>query len=600
MIRKILAFAIIAVMLCTCAPLALAQEAPTPNWSITVTPDGANGAVEVFGEFDSSVTQADGMVIFSMEDSNGVQLLMDFTRTFRDEESGKIKFSFGKIQLQSTILSDKYTVEVSGDDFSVKYRDEEFWYILPGELLNILQMIEEYTKDDTKAVADAYTNGEAEDNSANALKVGLDMGDYNKFGTVGKTAYDNVMKTKEYDLPTIAEGEPMDEEDLAKIREATADTKLYHRQASAVGLFAEIDDVTEFTAWYNRYYNDTTAVDTAGVFDHLKIKDMTSRLQALLENSFLAEKVAAVNTIEGEGALETVIDVLYEGTLITELVGAKSNAAAETLLRNASKTESDYFYGIDWSGYGNLGSTEKGKVMEKVRGENAKEFDSCGEIVDKVNELIGDDDSGDDGDDGDGNSGGRGGAVYMPGTTESEAEENPASVFDDLGSVEWAKEAIEYLYKKGVVNGVGDGLFSPNNNVTRAEFIKMIISGSAIGISDADSPFGDVANDSWYAPYVVAASEAGLVLGDDKGNFNPDATITREGMVTILYRSIGAPSGGKAEFTDDAEISPYAKNAVIYFASKGIVNGVGDGRFAPKANATRAEAAVIIYRIINS
>ena len=129
----------------------------------------------------------------------------------------------------------------------------------------------------------------------------------------------------------------------------------------------------------------------------------------------------------------------------------------------------------------------------------------------------------------------------------------------------------------------------------------MITVAMSLKSSGSETPFSDVSADDWYAPYAAMAYKEGIVLGDSEGKFNPGDNITREDMVTILYRAMKVTEANMTpNFNDADEISSYAKSAVAYFGSKGIVNGMGDGSFAPKAGATRAQAARILYNIITS
>jgi len=111
-----------------------------------------------------------------------------------------------------------------------------------------------------------------------------------------------------------------------------------------------------------------------------------------------------------------------------------------------------------------------------------------------------------------------------------------------------------------------------------------------------------VENGDWFAPYVAVALEKGIVNGVSENQFGAGMTITREDMSTILYRTIRMInktlkySEKGYEFDDWAEVSEYAKEAVGMLYGNGIVNGTGNGNFAPRANATRAEATVIIFR----
>ena len=108
--------------------------------------------------------------------------------------------------------------------------------------------------------------------------------------------------------------------------------------------------------------------------------------------------------------------------------------------------------------------------------------------------------------------------------------------------------------------------------------------------------FADVADDTWYAPYVYAAAEHGFVQGDGSGLFNPGAPVTRQDAVAMIYRAVKEKAQvDKAYFEDYESISPYAREAVDYLCAKGIVNGIGDGMFAPEAKLSRAQAAKILH-----
>lgn len=184
-----------------------------------------------------------------------------------------------------------------------------------------------------------------------------------------------------------------------------------------------------------------------------------------------------------------------------------------------------------------------------------------------------------------------------PGPTETPvATETPvleAGVFVDTVD-HWAKDYVKTLAENGVVGGYDDGTFLPNKNVTRAEYIKMIVGMFELEEA-AENPFADVADNAWYKEYVEKAVAAGLIEGDG-GNFNPDATITRQDATVILHR-LGVIAAGDTEITfgDEASVADYAKDAVATLASAGIING-SDGNFNPANAITRAETAAILCR----
>jgi len=175
--------------------------------------------------------------------------------------------------------------------------------------------------------------------------------------------------------------------------------------------------------------------------------------------------------------------------------------------------------------------------------------------------------------------------------------------FSDISNVKWAVEAIESLAARGVISGLGDGTFRPNNKVTRAEFIKMLMIALELESEEAECTFSDVEEGAWYYEPIAVAQKLGIVSGKGDGTFGVNDEILRQDMAVMIYRAarlIGIELGDSIDaepFTDEAEISGYAKEAVVAMQKAGIINGMGDGRFAPKNNATRAEAAVIIYKL---
>ena len=112
----------------------------------------------------------------------------------------------------------------------------------------------------------------------------------------------------------------------------------------------------------------------------------------------------------------------------------------------------------------------------------------------------------------------------------------------------------------------------------------------------------DVYSDDWYAPYVSAAMNAGIVFGNDNGEFMPASNITRQDMAVMICRAfnITYPGITEAVFDDMNLVSDYAKESVFCLYKNSVISGKGNGLFAPVDNATRAEAAQIIYNVIES
>ena len=165
--------------------------------------------------------------------------------------------------------------------------------------------------------------------------------------------------------------------------------------------------------------------------------------------------------------------------------------------------------------------------------------------------------------------------------------------FADTSS-HWAAKYIDKLVKSGAISGYGDGTFKPDNTITRAEFTKIIVSVFALE-GNGGSDYGDVSKDAWYSDYIARASANAIIYGSD-GKFFPDNNITRQDAALIIYRVLklkNIPMQGGSVFADQDEIADYAKDAVSHMSGIGIINGY-EGKFMPRNNITRAEAATII------
>jgi hypothetical protein len=170
-------------------------------------------------------------------------------------------------------------------------------------------------------------------------------------------------------------------------------------------------------------------------------------------------------------------------------------------------------------------------------------------------------------------------------------------VFPDI-EFHWARASIEHLAKLRLVNGYPDGFYRPDNPVTRMEFTKILV--LALGL-DQEIPsqvrFADVGTNHWGFIYVEAAAYAGIVNGVGEGQFAPERNITRAEIATMISRALKLKPQTPS-FTDAASIPPYAVGMVGAASIKGIVKGYPDGTFRPANLATRAEAAAMIDRML--
>lgn len=168
--------------------------------------------------------------------------------------------------------------------------------------------------------------------------------------------------------------------------------------------------------------------------------------------------------------------------------------------------------------------------------------------------------------------------------------------FTDMNG-HWAQSYVNKLSEMNIVSGYPDGTFRPENNVTRAEFVKLVASAFSMP-QTGELIFGDVTAGNWFAPYVAGAASLGVVNGAN-GMFFPDDYITRQDAALILYRAISLKhtlDDGNIFFTDEREIDVYASVAVRSLAKQNIIAGMPDGSFMPKAHTTRSQAAALILK----
>ena len=198
----------------------------------------------------------------------------------------------------------------------------------------------------------------------------------------------------------------------------------------------------------------------------------------------------------------------------------------------------------------------------------------------------------------------RGIAAYYGLQKKAPGEVDVEPTFYDCRS-HWARTSIEAAASAGWVNGVSAGEFQPNGTLTRAMFVTMLAGLS--GVDEADYPgstFSDVSVGQWYAPSVAWAASEGIVSGTGDGRFEPNRNITRQEMAQIMasylaWKGVDThPTADPSAYNipDRADISAWALDSVCFCYEKGLLSGRDTG-FAPLANASRAEACVVLCEL---
>ena len=195
-------------------------------------------------------------------------------------------------------------------------------------------------------------------------------------------------------------------------------------------------------------------------------------------------------------------------------------------------------------------------------------------------------------------------ASYTGKITVTVSEADGSSFFSDVGaSYDWAADAIDALYQESIVKGTSTDKYSPAANISRGDFILML--HRALNFSGIPgSMFSDVPADSYYYSAIAAAKAVGIAQGSS-GTFRPDDPLTRQDAMVLIYRALEETghslSDGKssdlAGYSDTNKISGYALTAVATLVKDNIIQG-SNNQINPRGNMTRAEMAVVLYRIV--
>ncbi len=177
------------------------------------------------------------------------------------------------------------------------------------------------------------------------------------------------------------------------------------------------------------------------------------------------------------------------------------------------------------------------------------------------------------------------------------------SGFSDADPGAWYHDGVHWALEKGLMNGMGDGLFAPAGTATRAMVVTMLWRLEGEPAEEADVSFEDVSAEAWYADAVKWAAGAGVVTGTSDTAFSPDDPATREQLVTILFRyakwkdAVLSIDTNILDYDDVFDVSSWAVEPFRWAVQEGIVNGVEPTKLGPGESATRAQIATMFQRL---
>ena len=193
------------------------------------------------------------------------------------------------------------------------------------------------------------------------------------------------------------------------------------------------------------------------------------------------------------------------------------------------------------------------------------------------------------------------GQVTVKATFVETEEPAPAEPFPDVDENDWFYDEVVYVYENGLMNGVENNQFAPNTATNRAMLATILYRLAGQPDVSGDLPFTDVAAGTWYTDAVLWAAQNGIVNGLGENTFAPMNTLTREQLVTMLYRYAEAEgydvsaAADLSGYPDADKVQTYAQEAMSWAVAEGIVEGM-DGNLNPAGNATRAQIATILMR----
>ncbi len=483
-------------------------------------------------------------------------------------------YTFDPFELDVMSKSGKY-LAVVGDSAS-----QEFSFLNKQDKIVFYNQI--------SAAAESELNTLLQSGADDGL-VDFDLGNYFSYSTKIQTAFNTALAS--FELPVLSDDASDEEirffETLLKEEFARLLAAGDFLSADSTGFDSAVKQATELNLDLKFYDHEKLKLSPAAVH---------SRMQDVLPYNL--ENYQVQNTFNF-AVLMAMLDTASYG-FVTEALDYYNGKCV-----NLSDKHTKEFDNVDF----NTLSSELKKVASNIKNASQLEakYDEIAEKIEteKNKEETGGGSSGGSG----GSSSGRGnsnrndvsGVVTNDLLPSENTNEVITETFHDLNTVSWAKEAICYLADKNVLNGRENGLFYPDDLVTREEFVKMITLALHILDDSAETGFTDVECGRWSYPYIASGVAAAIINGVSEQKFAPEAFITRQDMAVIVFRAAQCMKlelSGTAAFSDENEISDYAKNAVSHLAGTGIVNGVGNGLFAPKDAVTRAQAAKIIYELV--
>ena len=492
-----------------------------------------------------------------------------------DMETGAVTRPYEKV-------SGKLTINIHSDDFGDEYDQA-------SELqITVLPLTKDNLAYNCKAESDSVTplDGAAENAVDDRAKTKWQTGDLSQTPklTVNLGSIKEISCVELYEVPDGNGGYLVQEAEI----EVSEDGKTYTSAAKLTGVGEQKTvDFVPVKARYVRYSVLKKKDGNTGLYEFKIFNNPTD------ENSVAADKLAL------KWPLDSVV------TKAVELPGEVQNGHGSKLVWTSSD---DSIFKITTENGKIIGTPKQGtssaRVTVKVTFSKGDASDVTEGMITVPAKTTGG--SGGGGGNSSGGSAASGRPAIVPPVNDTDSDltdHTKTSPYSDVSVNDWAYDYIVRLTDAGIVSGDGSGQFYPQKSVTREELVKMVLSALKIEPVSGENQFKDVADDAWYSGYIKAASDLNIIKGKDENAFGINEPVSRQDMVTVIYRAFEAMGyeygnvTAKA-FEDADEIKDYAAEAVNTLSGMGIIDGT-DGKFNPDGKATREQTAKVICMIID-
>lgn len=314
--------------------------------------------------------------------------------------------------------------------------------------------------------------------------------------------------------------------------------------------------------------NDRTAVFSSEEFSGANEK---GKFESAFETAVILKRISMVNTTQIKALIEQYHKLLgiSDSEIKTYLTSSNIDEACKSTASKNYASAKDFLADF----LENINKKESGGGSGSSSGSSSSAGSGRGGIVSSSNVSI------------------------ISDYTSHSGNMDKTVLFADV-SGHWAENEIYELAEKKVISGYPNGYFYPDEELTRAQLVKMLAESAGIKGEYNNAGFADVSEDSWYFPYVSALKNKGYISGTGGNMFSPDAYISRQDACVMIYNVFGGIIGDNdTGFSDEDSIADYAKAAVKGLSSASVINGMGNGEFAPLQYLTRAQAAKILYNI---